>query len=226
MHVRIQGMAATSSPRTPVNVGTLNSVRRNILVRETESGSPEYWPQQGSSSAENFYSSRPRGSIGLRRSESITNEHHDDRIYNWQPGEALPVPSRAGAASSTSDIFANELAMLKTAMDTLTKQHSKTNDMVTELKSEIDELRKGLQDDGKFPKKRKRRNLLSLQVMLITSIFLCSIILFQNKIRRVHKSFDEESQLRAGEAYVKFFVIGNPLLTSDTIESEASTMQL
>ena len=111
-------------------------------------------------------------------------------------------------------------------MDTLTKQHSKTNDMVTELKSEIDELRKGLQDDGKFPKKRKRRNLLSLQVMLITSIFLCSIILFQNKIRRVHKSFDEESQLRAGEAYVKFFVIGNPLLTSDTIESEASTTQL
>ena len=129
MHVSIQGMASTSSPRTPVNVGTLNSVRWNILVKETES--PEYWPQQGSSSAENFYSSRPRGSIGLRRSESITNEHHDDRIYNWQPGEALPVPSRAGAASSTSDIFANELAMLKTAMDTLTKQHSKTNDLVT-----------------------------------------------------------------------------------------------
>ena len=86
--------------------------------------------------------------------------------------------------------------MLKTAMDILTKQHSKTNDMV---KSEIDELRKGLQDDSKVPKKRKRRNVLSLQVTLITSILLCFITLFQNKIRMVQRSFDEESQLRAEE---------------------------
>ena len=86
--------------------------------------------------------------------------------------------------------------MLKTAMDILTKQHSKTNDIVTELKSEIDELRKGLQDDSKVPKKRKRRN---VQVTLITSILLRSITLFQNKIRMVHRSFDEESQLRAEE---------------------------
>ncbi|KAL5497231.1 hypothetical protein EMCRGX_G013664 [Ephydatia muelleri] len=44
------------------------------------------------------------------------------------------------------------------------------------------------------------RTPVNVGTLLITSIFLCSIILFQNNIRRVHKSFDEESQLRAGEA--------------------------